>query len=83
MLLIQYGLYNLLQDSKIFPLARMHQDTSVLSTEVSLKCHGRRTRLSHRAMAPSSSKKNSGLVNPRWRMYIDFLMKDRIDSSKE
>ena len=28
------------------------------------------TRLSPRAMTPFSSKKNSGLANPRWRMHI-------------
>ena len=32
---------------------------------------------------PSPSKNNSGLVNPRWRIYIDFLKKDSIDSRKE
>ena len=31
---------------------------------------------------PSPSKKTSGLVNPRWRMYTDFLKKDSIDSTK-
>ena len=31
-------------------------------------------------MALSPSKKNSGLVNPRWRMCINFLKKDLIDS---
>ena len=31
-------------------------------------------------MALSPSKKNSGLVNPRWRMNIKFLKKDLIDS---
>ena len=29
---------------------------------------------------PVPRKKNSGLVNPRWRMYINFLKKDLIDS---
>ena len=77
MLLIQYGLYHLLQDSKTFPLARVHQYTrGVPSTEVSLTCHARIARLSLRVMAPSPSKKNSGLVNPRWRIYIDFVKKD-------
>ena len=63
-----------------------HQYTSVTSyysTEVSLKCHGRRARLSLRAMVLSPSKKNSGLVNPRWRMYIDFFKKGSINSRKE
>ena len=62
MLLIQYVLYHLLKDSKTFPLARGHQYTSVLSTEVFLTCYERRARLSSRAMAPSTKKKNSGLV---------------------
>ena len=30
-------------------------------------------------MVPSPSKKNSGLTNPRLRMYIDFLKKDTIE----
>ena len=34
-------------------------------------------------MAPSLSKNNSVLVNPRWRMYIDFLKKGSINSRKE
>ena len=65
-----------------FLLARVYQHTSDLELEVSLTCHGRKARLSLRAMVPSPSKKNSGLVNPRWRMYIDFLKKDSIDSRK-
>ena len=67
MLSIQYVLYNLLQDSKTFPLARVTQYTSVtsfLSTEVSLTCYGRRARLSPRAMAPSTKKENSGQPAP-------------------
>ena len=42
----------------------MHQHTSVLSTEVSLTCHGRRARLSLREMAPSPSKKKIGPGQP-------------------
>ena len=60
----------------------MHQytsATSILSAEVSLACHGRIARLSLRAIAPSPSKKNSDLVNPRWRIYIDFVKKDSIE----
>ena len=51
----------------------MYQHTSILELEVSLSCHGRRARLSPRAISPSPSKKNSGLENPRWGIYIDFL----------
>ena len=71
-LLMQYVLYHLSQDSKIFPLARVHQYTSgVLSAEVPLTCYGRRARLSPRAMVPSPSKKNSGLAKPRWRVHLE------------
>ena len=83
MLLIHYVLYYLLQDSKTFPLARVHHYTSVLELEVSLTYHGKKARLSLRAMASPPSKKNLGLVNPRWRMYIDFLKKVSINSRKE
>ena len=61
----KYVLYHLLQDSKTFPLVRVHQYTSALSAEVSLAYYGRRARQSPRAMAPSSRKKNLGLANPR------------------
>ena len=70
MLLIRYVLYHLLQDSKTFPLARVHQYMSFLSTEVSLTRYGRRARLSPRVMAPSAKIKNSDLANPR--RWMDF-----------
>ena len=76
MLLIQYGLYHLPQDPKTFPLARVASIHQCIET---LLCHVRIARLSLREIAPSSSKKNSGLVNPRWRIYIDFVRKDSIE----
>ena len=42
-----------------------------------------RARLSLRAMTPSPGKKNSGLIIPRWRTYIDFLKKDSKGNWKE
>ena len=66
MLLIHYVLQHYrLQDSQHFPLARVYEHTSELELEVSLTYHGRKAGLSLRAMTPSPSKKNSGLVNPR------------------
>ena len=65
-----------------FPLARVYQHTSTLGTEVNLTWHGRRTKLSLRAFAPSPAK-SSGLINPRWRIYIDFLKKDSKGSLKK
>ena len=44
-----------------------------------LTCHGTGARLSLMAMTPFPGKNNSGLTNPHWRMYIDFLKKDSID----
>ena len=41
-----------------------------------LTCHRTGARLSLRAIGPSPGKKNSGLTNPRWRMYIEFLERD-------
>ena len=73
MLLIQYLLYHLVQDSKTFPLARAHQYTSVtsfLGAEVSLSCYGRRAKQSPRATVPTPRTKNLGLVYPRGGMYI-------------
>ena len=52
----------------------------MFDVEVSLSYHGRKARLPLRAMA-SSPKKNSGLVNQRWRTYIDFL-KEIFDGQK-
>ena len=71
-LLIQYVLHNL-SKTLVLPsgLVRVYQYTSVLSTEVSLTCYAWRAWLSPRAMAPSPSKKNPELANPRWRMYIE------------
>ena len=60
------------------PLARVYQHTSVLSAEVSLTCYGRRAKLSPRAMAPSTSKMNSGLANPRWWIHTGSWRKYRI-----
>ena len=48
---------------------------SVLGNEVTLICLGRRARLFLRAMAPSPSRKNSGLANPRWRDVYRLLEK--------
>ena len=65
-----------------FPLARVYQHTSatsILDVEVSLSCHGRKARLSLRAMAPSTREKNLGLTNPRWRIYIYHMMKEALD----
>ena len=72
-LLIQYVLDHL-SKTKTFPLARVYQHTSAtgyLELELSLTYYGRRARLSPRAMAPSTKKKNSGLANPRWWMNIE------------
>ena len=79
MLLIQYRSKHHLPQDCSPSLWRGCINTTVSSTS---RCYGRKARLSLRAMAPSPSKKNSGLVNPRWRMYIDFLKKDSIDSRK-
>ena len=49
----------------------VHYHTNVLDVEVTLRFHGRKVRLSPRAMAPCPSKKNSGLANPRWWVYIE------------
>ena len=54
-----------------------------LGAEVTLIYHGTEARLSLRAIAPSPSKKNSGLTNPRWWMHIDFLEKDSVYSGWE
>ena len=40
-----------------------------------------KARLSLRAMAPSTSKKNSGLLNPRWRVYR--LFEEKIDKQQK
>ena len=60
----------------------MHQYTIVLSTEVSLKCHGRRARLSLRAIAASPSKNNSGLLVDVYRLFEESFDKQqkRMDS---
>ena len=50
-----------------------------LGAEVTLTCHGTGVRLSLRAMAPSPTRKNLAVINPRWRTYINFLKKDSID----
>ena len=71
MLLVQYVLHNISKTLKTVSLAREYQHTSVLSTEVSLTCYGRRARLSPRAMAPFVKKKNSSSANPRRWMNFD------------
>ena len=54
-------------------MVRVFNHTSVLDVEVTLRCHGRRARLSLRAMAPFPIMMNLDLINPRWRLYIELL----------
>ena len=61
----------------------MYQHTSVLDVEVTLKCHGRRTRLSLRAMAPFLSKKNTDLMNPRGLTCIDLITNSCFEKMNE
>ena len=74
-LLIQYVLYVIFPRLLTLPLTMAYQHSSVLSTKVSLTCYGRRERRSPRAMAPSPSKKNSGLANPHGRNEKNFQWK--------
>ena len=57
----------------------------ILGTDVTLICHRRRARLSPRTMAPSPSKKNSGLAKPTladvYRMVEELF--DRLDRKLE
>ena len=64
-LIMQYVLY-IISSSRLltFPLAKEFNHTSILDVEVTIRCYGRRARLSPRAMAPSPSKTNSGLAAP-------------------
>ena len=58
---------------------------AILGTDVTLICHRRRARLSPRTMAPSPSKKNSGLAKPTladvYRMMEELF--DRLDRKLE
>ena len=50
----------------------------ILDVEITLRCPGSRARLSPRAMAQFPIMVNMGLINPRWRTYIELLKNDSI-----